>query len=154
MTPQQQRLLRDSLNQLTPDRDAVAARFYQRLFQRDPELRQLFPEDMTQQRRRFMAVLSLVVDAADGFHRIEPLLADLGRRHVDYGVVNADYTTFRETLLETLAVELGPGFTPTVRTAWDTLLRQVTTTMTRAADELTLASPRQRAALLQRTRQF
>ena len=46
------------------------------------------------------------------------LVADLGRKHVDYGVVDAHYDTVRTALLWTLRQGLGVDFTPEVNAAW------------------------------------
>jgi nitric oxide dioxygenase len=46
MTPKQIRLINQSFALMSPEADAVARIFYNRLFQLDPALRKMFPESL------------------------------------------------------------------------------------------------------------
>jgi hemoglobin-like flavoprotein len=56
MTEQQKDLIRSSFAAIAPNVGAVAARFYARLFELDPNLRPLFQGDMQAQGRKLMAM--------------------------------------------------------------------------------------------------
>ena len=112
--------LRDSWFELETGDADVAAEFYGRLFASAPELRPLFRGDMESQRRKFMSTLSLVVESIDAPQRIAPTVAELGRRHVDYGVAPEHYALVGKVLLETLAECLGDQADDATIGAWRT----------------------------------
>jgi hemoglobin-like flavoprotein len=119
MTPDQIRLVRDSFRAVLPIREAAAALFYERLFAIDPELRAMFSStDMGKQGAKLMQALAFVVHGLDKADGILPVVRDLGRRHVRYGVKEQHYQTVGQALIETLAVGLGAAFTAEARAAW------------------------------------
>ena len=126
-------LVRASFAALIPHKAAVAARFYERLFQIDPKLRVLFRGDMEAQGRKLMDTLSVLVMNLRDLNSITPTLERLGQRHVGYGTRDEDYDTVGRALLWTLERSLGDAFTPETRAAWTGLYRTVADTMRRAA---------------------
>ena len=119
MTPIQKQLVRDSFALVAPVADAAAIRFYERLFEADPELPRLFAgTDMVNQRRMLMQTLAVVVKSFDDLDAILPAVRALGRRHAGYGVKDADYETVGAALLYTLDEMLGEAFGREVREAW------------------------------------
>lgn len=118
MTPEQITLVQSSFKRLEPQLPALATRFYEELFGRDPDLRQLFTTDMALQKVRFTEKLTEIVWAIP---RLGELLAHtraLGARHVGYGVRVSDYRTVGEALLAALAAVLGDDFDAQTREAW------------------------------------
>ena len=133
MTPEQITLVQSSFERVGPDLSALATRFYQELFARDPALRPLFTTDMALQRVRFSDKLTELVHAIP---RLDELLAHtraLGARHVGYGVRVADYKTVGEALLAALAGVLGDGFDARTREAWHTAYNLMAETMLEGA---------------------
>jgi hemoglobin-like flavoprotein len=118
MTPEQATLVRDSFAKVSPIAVQAAAMFYDRLFVLDPSLRALFKGDMNEQGRKLMAMIGTAVGNLDRLDAIVPAVRDLGRRHVGYGVKQADYDTVAEALLWTLEQGLGDDFTPDTKAAW------------------------------------
>jgi hemoglobin-like flavoprotein len=114
---------------VAPIADDVAALFYRRLFEIDPDLKSMFKSDMTQQRRKLMVMLTAAVKGLPRLDRLIPVLEDLGRRHVEYGVVDRHYETVGAALLWTLEKGLGSEFTPDVRDAWTTVYGVLAATM-------------------------
>ena len=114
---------------VAPIADDVAALFYRRLFEIDPDLKSMFKSDMTQQRRKLMVMLTAAVKGLPRLDRLIPVLEDLGRRHVEYGVVDRHYETVGAALLWTLEKGLGSEFTPEVRDAWTTVYGVLAATM-------------------------
>jgi PAS domain S-box-containing protein len=133
MTPEQVKLVQDSFAKVVPIADAAADLFYDRLFTIAPEVRTLFPKDMTEQKKKFM---HMIAAAATNLHQLEkiiPAVEDLGRRHVTYGVTDSHYERVGEALLWTLEQKLGPSFTPKVREAWTATYATVADVMKNAA---------------------
>jgi hemoglobin-like flavoprotein len=118
MTPQQQTIVQTSFVKVAPIADTAATLFYEDLFRRDPRLRSLFKEDMTEQRQKLMTMLGTAVANSRQLEKIEAAVQGLGRRHVAYGVKPADYDTVGAALIATLEKGLGDDFTPEVRDAW------------------------------------
>jgi hemoglobin-like flavoprotein len=118
MTPAQKQLVRDSFAKLAPIADDAAALFYQRLFILDPKLKALFTHDMKEQGRKLMSMIGTAVAQLDKVEALAPVLRELGKRHVGYGVRDSDYDTVATALLWTLEKGLGADFTPALKDAW------------------------------------
>jgi hemoglobin-like flavoprotein len=118
MTDDQKTIVRDTFAEISPDAPAVAALFYQHLFEIDPNLRALFKGDMAAQGRKLMAMIGTAVSNLHQIDTIIPAVQQLGQRHVSYGVKDSDYETVGTALLWTLEQGLGVGFTTPVREAW------------------------------------
>jgi hemoglobin-like flavoprotein len=118
MTPEQQTLVQTSFAKVAPIADQAAILFYDDLFERNPALRSLFKEDMTEQRQKLMTMLGTAVANLRQWDRISEAVRELGRRHAGYGVAAADYDTVGASLIATLEKGLGADFTPEVRDAW------------------------------------
>jgi hemoglobin-like flavoprotein len=133
MNPEQVRLIQTSWAMVAPISDQAAALFYGRLFELDPELKPLFKSDITEQGKKLMQMLGMVVHGLTNLERLVPAVQGLGRRHVGYGVNDSHYEKVGAALLWTLEKGLGNGFTPDVRSAWTTAYGVLATTMKDAA---------------------
>jgi hemoglobin-like flavoprotein len=121
VTPTQVQLIRANWADVEPIADAAATLFYDRLFQLDPRLTDLFRHtDMARQGKMLMQTLAVVVKSLDRLDQILPAVEALGRRHAGYRVEDRDYDTVGAALLWTLEEGLGPTFTPAAREAWAT----------------------------------
>lgn len=104
------------------DRVSVGLRFsqkfYAHLFEIAPELRVLFPPDLSAQVRKLMEMLAALVDKLDRPHELALTLEALGAQHRDYGVQPAQFAPVGRALFETLESELGPSFDDATRRAW------------------------------------
>jgi hemoglobin-like flavoprotein len=133
MTPEKIALVRSSWQQVLPIRDTAAALFYGQLFELDPSLRALFRGDMTEQGRKLMTMINMVVMSLDNLAPLLGAVEDLGRRHVGYGVTDAHYDTVGSALLWTLGKGLGEQFTPPVEAAWTEAYTTLAAVMKQAA---------------------
>jgi hemoglobin-like flavoprotein len=135
VTERDKELIQESFTQLAPRTEHVAELFYERLFELDPDLRPLFSTDLRQQGRKLIQTLAVVVLGLDHFERMIPVLQDLGRRHVDYGVLPHHYALVETALLWTLEQTLGEEFTAEARGAWTTVYDLLASTMQSALPE-------------------
>lgn len=118
MSPDQKALVQETWHQIAPIADTAASLFYGRLFVIDPSTRPLFAGvDLEKQRQKLIHVLNVVVGALDRIEELVPTIADLGRRHVGYGVRDAHYDSVGEALLWTLEQGLGHAWTAEVKAA-------------------------------------
>ena len=118
MTPAQVELVQDSFVKVAPIAEQAAALFYGRLFEIAPEVRSLFDGDMTEQGRKLMATLAVVVNGLASLDAILPAASALAKRHVAYGVTPGHYAPVGEALLWTLERGLGAGWTQDLTAAW------------------------------------
>ena len=95
-------LVQASFARVVPMQDAAADLFYSRLFAVGPELRELFPSDLRDQKRKLMQMIATAVGGLNNLDKIIPAVKALGARHSGYGVTAAHYAIVGETLLWTL----------------------------------------------------
>lgn len=126
-------LVQESWRRVEAIAPQAAALFYQNLFAADPGLRLLFRGDMKEQERKLMQMLGSAVNKLHDLDRLLPVLQDLARRHVGYGVQESDYATVGAALIKTLGQGLGADFTADVRLAWTTVYGVMSEVMIRAA---------------------
>ena len=134
MSPETERLIRESWAALQPVGDATVASFYAHLFESNPDLAALFhATDMTEQRRKFAAMMSEVVRVLDQPTLLVGEVADSGRRHIRYGVKDQDYEPVGAALLWALSEALGDRWTHDVSAAWREAYELLAAVMRRAA---------------------
>lgn len=78
----------------------------------------MFPADMTEQRKKLMAMLVAVVNGLANLDSILPAASALARRHVAYGARAEHYPVVGSALLWTLEKGLGEAWTPELADAW------------------------------------
>ncbi|MBR0757386.1 hemin receptor [Bradyrhizobium jicamae] len=118
MTPEQITLVQDSFAKVAPISEQAATIFYDRLFEVAPAVKPMFPADMTEQRKKLMATLAVVVNGLGTLEAILPAASALAKRHVAYGAKPDHYPVVGSTLLWTLEKGLGEAWTPAVAAAW------------------------------------
>ena len=133
MTPEQITLVQSSYERVGSELPALATRFYQELFARNPALRPLFTTDMAEQKVRFSRKLSEIVWAMPRLAELLTHTRALGARHVGYGVRVADYRTVGDALFAALAAVLGDSFDTPTREAWILAYNLVAETMLEGA---------------------
>ena len=133
MTPKQIGLIKVTWDKVFPIADKAAELFYGKLFELDPELKPLFSGDMTEQGKKLMSTINLVVEGLENLEELVPAVQDLGIRHAGYGVKDEHYDTVAEALLWTLGQGLGDDFTDEVKEAWTEAYVILATTMKEAA---------------------
>ncbi|MCC6929683.1 MAG: hypothetical protein IT359_11890 [Gemmatimonadaceae bacterium] len=112
-------MLRDSFDALKPRADLLARTFYRILFERYPEVKPLFAHvDMSEQRKKLLQAISVVVANADKPERLEEVATALGARHVAYGAKAAHYPAVGDALLAALATVAGPLWSKPLQKAW------------------------------------
>ena len=118
MTPDQIKLVQQSFAKVAPISDQAAVIFYNRLFEVAPSVKMMFPEDMTEQRKKLMGTLAFVVNGLPDLPSILPAASALAIRHVGYGARREHYPVVGGALLYTLEKGLGDAWTPEVAGAW------------------------------------
>src|SRR4051812_6884832 len=133
MSPTQASLVQDSFAKVVPINETAAGLFYKRLFEIDPGTMPLFAgTDMAAQGQKLMTTLGFVVAGLARPDTLVPAAQALARRHVGYGVTEAQYASVGAALLWTLGQGLGEGFTPEVEAAWTAAYTLLAGVMTEA----------------------
>jgi hemoglobin-like flavoprotein len=118
MNPSQVKLVQESFAKVAPISEQAAVIFYDRLFEVAPTVKAMFPADMTEQRKKLMATLAVVVNGLYNIESILPAASALATRHVAYGAKPEHYPVVGGALLWTLEKGLGAAWTPEVAAAW------------------------------------
>jgi hemoglobin-like flavoprotein len=111
--------------------------FYSKLFADHPSVRKLFPNDMNEQYKKLVDMLTAIVVRLDDLGTISDEIAAMARRHVDYGVKPAHYKIVGTALLWTLEKGMGSDWNKEVKEAWTVCYTILADTMIKAASEQT-----------------
>ena len=135
MTPEQIRLIQESFVKVGAIKEQAADMFYNRLFEMDPSLRSMFPEDLSEQKKKLMATIAMVVAGLNELEKVVPAAEALGRSHVGYGVERKHYDTVGAALLWTLEQGLGDAWNEDLMAAWTIAYGVLAGVMLDAADK-------------------
>jgi nitric oxide dioxygenase len=143
MTPRQIRLLQRSFALIQPIADRVGGSFYERLFERHPELRSMFRNDVELQQRKLMnffgefvklhlrSLLTLPVTAARDPEVAIPGIVGLAQRHLRYGVQLEHFGAAKEALFWSFQRHLVDEFDEEVILAWNAAYDMIAESMIR-----------------------
>jgi len=129
MTPQQIALVQTSFAEVVPRAAAAADLFYDRLFELAPEVRPMFAQDLSAQKKKLIDTLAYAVDSLSQPDKLGPELVALGERHADYGTKVEHFTPVGAAMLWALEQVLGEAFTPAVADAWETVYGELSNAM-------------------------
>jgi len=118
ITPEQVALVQASFAKVAPIADQAAIMFYDRLFELAPQVKTMFPADMTEQRRKLMATLAFAVNGLANLQSMLPAATTLAKRHIAYGAKPEHYPVVGAALLWTLKKGLGGAWTTETAEAW------------------------------------
>ena len=109
--------------------DALAERFYERLFRRAPAVRPLFPEDLREQRKKLVAALAFVVQHLRSPDEVLPRLRTLGTAHVRYGARPEHYPVVCDELVLAMGEIAGDAWGQDLERDWRNALHLVSAAM-------------------------
>lgn len=116
-------ILRRTLEPVAADPARFGRMFYQRLFERAPSVRDMFPADLASQELKLAETLLVLSGHLDDLDGVAPVLRGLGQRHHRYGATQMHYDVVGKVLIEVLAEVNGAGFDARARQAWLSLYR-------------------------------
>lgn len=140
MTDRQIELVEQTFAMVRPIALEAAELFYGRLFTIAPSVRPMFPDDITEQKKKLMGMLGMIVASLRQPDALQHMLHGLGERHVNYGATANQFPVVGEALLWTLERGLGEAYTPDVADAWITAYGAIATTMSKAMERAPAAS--------------
>jgi hemoglobin-like flavoprotein len=124
------------------DTDRLAMRFYTSLFVKYPQLKSLFPSDLTELSTKIVSVFELIVFSFqpkdDGLyylqHDVLLPLKSLGQLHAKKGVESKHYPLVNEMLLQSIREE-SANFDDQTELAWKLALNHLTVAMLNDSNE-------------------
>jgi len=128
MTPGQADLVRSTFAiaaSRVPDGETLASLFYARLFERHPEMRHLFSEDITLQAQRMVDTLASMVENVDQPDVLAGMLIPLGRRHGPYGAAARQFEPVIAAIGSVVAEGCGADWSPEAAQAWSEVFGEV-----------------------------
>ena len=129
-------LVQESFAAATALGDALTLEFYQRLFEWAPQVRPMFPDDISGQAQVLGKTLAFAVNGLKHPEDLAAPLQKLGARHAGYGVEPAHYAVVADVLIETLQSNLKDTWTSAHEKAWRSALDLVAKVMiSGSADE-------------------
>jgi hemoglobin-like flavoprotein len=132
MTARQIKLVEDSWDYIITNTEEAGNLFYTRLFEQSPALRPLFKENMREQERKLISLITFAVSKVNNLDEIANDVVALGTRHKGYGVKDEMYNDVATALLWTLEQGLGSQWNNEVKEAWTTLYVTLAGIMTKA----------------------
>jgi acyl-CoA reductase-like NAD-dependent aldehyde dehydrogenase len=125
MTPEQVELVRTTFRTAVSRLGDLSEVFYAKLFIDYPDLRHLFPQDMSKQKLKMVETLTTMVEHVDNPDVMANLLIPLGRRHSRYGAHAEQLPAIIGTLANVVREANGATWTPQADTAWDQTFESV-----------------------------
>jgi hemoglobin-like flavoprotein len=132
MTTRQIKLVEDSWDYIITNTEEAGNLFYTRLFEQSPALRPLFKENMREQERKLISLITFAVSKVNNLDEIANDVIALGTRHKGYGVKADYYNDVATALLWTLEQGLGGQWNDELKEAWTTLYVTLAGIMTKA----------------------
>jgi NAD(P)H-flavin reductase/hemoglobin-like flavoprotein len=133
--------IRDTFRYVAEAGDKAVGYFYGQLFVRQPQLRQLFPPAMDEQRDRLFHALGRIVESLSTPEEMAAYLSQLGRDHRKYRVEPQMYEAVGVALLATLRAFARDAFTPEAEEAWTQVYQAGSSLMIKSAAEDTATGP-------------
>ncbi len=132
MTPDAIARIRSSFAKISVEPRALAGRFYTELFAAAPQLRGLFPADLTSLQGHFEAALALVIRNLEEMRTLEQPLRDLGAQHVRWGAKPEDYALVREALIRAIRLS-SADWSETIEADWRRAITAIAVPMLQGA---------------------
>ena len=132
MTPESIARLKASFNEISAEPLALSGRFYEQLFTAAPQLRLLFPKDMTSLQGHFEAALALVIRNLEDMAALELPLGELGTQHVHWGAKPEDYFTVRDALVRAIRAS-SASWSPELEADWKRAITAIAVPMLHGA---------------------
>ena len=103
----------------------LGAEFYGDLFNRIPEARPLFRDDLEGQGMRFMSAIHVIVDNLENIDAMEAEIERLAQGHAALPIKPAWYLEMQEALIDMFKISLGAAFTNPMELAWRQAFTQI-----------------------------
>jgi len=118
MTPEQISLVQTSFARVRVIGPHLGAAFYDELFRIAPQVRVIFPDDMSAQHQKLVDALTYIVQNLRTPAMMERTLIGLAQRHVEYGAKPEHFAAVGMALMTALRQEVPGGMSQPEANAW------------------------------------
>ena len=132
--------IRGTIARLTCYPQDLAYGFYDRLFERAPETRALFKDDIGSQADKLMDTLMVVVQSLNKLAGLVTFVEALGRQHARHGVTDDMYPVVGDVLIDTVAENV-EDWSEADRAAWYELYNYLSDLMITGARDVQTPVP-------------
>jgi hemoglobin-like flavoprotein len=141
------KVLRDSFALMAGREPELTHRFYDRLFERHPQVMPMFQRRSRHAQDAMLAdALVAVIGRLEDVAWLTRTLHAMGARHATYGVTDEMYDWVGECLLATFAAAAGKDWTPRVAGAWSGAYGLIASLMKQGARHASVSPPEQPSA--------
>lgn len=128
-------LIAESWKQALDADGEFADDFYARVFALAPEVVDLFPGDMSEQKQLLTATMSRAINMVGDPDALILLLKDSGVRHAHYGVEHGQFAIIGKALIATVRERAGETFGEQHHDVWMDFYAAMSTLMRKGLDE-------------------
>jgi hemoglobin-like flavoprotein len=114
----------------------LADLFFARLFSEHPELRTMFPADMTAQKKKLVDTLSMVIEHLQRPQVVRARIEHLGMAHRNYGAKPEHYPYVAQALIGAMAETAGSHWTGDLQGDWTVAIRLIALAMIDASNRV------------------
>jgi len=119
-------LIAQTWNALGPRQAQFVAAFYDRLFERFPGYRKLFPRELGEAHlKKMVDTVALLADLAEDTADIAPRLHKLGAAHRPFELAPRDFANFKAVFVEVLGGAVGAQWSAAAAHAWNEAFDEV-----------------------------
>lgn len=93
------KLLLDSWERVRENELLFVQHFYEELFEKSPQYRAMFGNDLGKQKLKFLEMMNVIVNGVKYLDALIPTIKELGERHEALGVVPEDYERVIEAFI-------------------------------------------------------
>ncbi|KAL7785638.1 globin-like protein [Trichoderma ceciliae] len=122
LTPQQVKLVRDTIPALTEHGELITTTFYRNMLKAHPELNDYFNTVNQANGRQPRALTAIILSFANNINHITELIPKMERmcqKHCSLGILPEHYDIVAKYLIAAFGEVLGPAMTPAVQIAWN-----------------------------------
>ena len=116
------------------DMTVLTRNFYGILFANHPDVRTMFPNDISEQATKLAETLKFAFGKLNDLDTLVPALQKLGVAHKNYGVHADHYSAVATSLMQAIEKELGPKFDQQTQDTLGAILTLVASVMQDAAN--------------------
>ena len=133
-------LLKETFNRAKAENGGLRSlglRFYERLFEKYPQVKPLFSTPPEEQHKKLMASIGAIVSSLTEPEKMVHFLQAMGVRHLKYKTESGHYAAVSENLVAVLGEHLSKegAWTPEMKESWEDALKAVSKIMIEAADD-------------------
>lgn len=112
--------------------DFFVSDFYKLLFEKHPEIQQLFPEDLGQLKSKLLNMLDNVINGIDYIDELENVLIELGEQHKGTGIKEEMFDIFLSAVVDAAINSSSYSLTDKEINAWRNAFREISNIMLKA----------------------